>query len=316
MDNAWERSIPFVPLGSGQALQVLKTHWPGVRIDRLVPLTEGKRSTNYCVFTSEGRLLLRLHAEEDDSWLKQQRAREALGATVPMQQLLFSGRHAAIGNRTYAVYDYVEGTSLLQAMRDGLKPDLALMRQLAEALAAIHTVRYEAVGFLDVRLKLAEPLPPLREWYGLFLTADARRRLGERLAERIERVVHKRLTVLEELDAGSTLVHGDFRPTNLLVRDGRLVCVLDWEFMMAGHSMSDVGQLFRYEEQFAREQKAAFAEAYNRLASRPLPDGWELYGKLRDLVNLLQMLGEPRELPNKFADLTRLAAASVLAMEE
>jgi aminoglycoside phosphotransferase (APT) family kinase protein len=41
--------------------------------------------------------------------------------------------------------------------------------------------------------------------------------------------------------AAATWVHGDFRPTNLIVRDGRIAAVLDWEMAGWGDPARDLG---------------------------------------------------------------------------
>lgn len=42
-------------------------------------------------------------------------------------------------------------------------------------------------------------------------------------------------------DSGRCLVHGDYRPANVLVEDGRISAVLDWEFAHVGDPAEDLG---------------------------------------------------------------------------
>lgn len=316
MDHEWERSIPFRPLSLTQATALLEAFRPAIRLHRLLPLTEGKRNTNYYAAASDGSYLLRIFPPKDNSWSKEHRLREQLADKVPMQRLYYIGRHDAIDNQVYAIYEYVSGQTLLEAMLSGFKPDKAFMDQLGSVLAAIHECNYQGIGFLNEHLELTAKLPPLASWYGLFLTDHTRQRLGTELTERVERLIQHNRPILDEMDKYSSLVHGDFRPTNLLVRDGRLVSILDWEFAMAGHGVSDAGQLFRYEEQFSDDLKAAFAQAYNSHAPRQLTVHWEQQGRLRDLANLLQMLGDSNELPAKFRDLILLIRQSICKLEQ
>ncbi|MEP7026549.1 MAG: phosphotransferase [Actinomycetota bacterium] len=62
--------------------------------------------------------------------------------------------------------------------------------------------------------------------------------------------------LLDEVDR-ACLVHSDFNPKNMLVNpvDGKVTGLLDWEFAHAGHPMTDLGNLLRF------DRAPAFADA-------------------------------------------------------
>jgi len=306
MDDKWERSIPFYSVDAAKAAYLFRQFDSGVRLENIQPLQEGKRNSNYRAQTSAGDYVLRIFSPGDESWRMEHEIRRILQGQVPLQRLYHIGQEDCIGNRTFAIYEFVHGQSLLDAMLSGFMPEEKVLRQLGGQMAAIHEIRYPQAGFVDKELKLAEELTPLETWYGYFLNDAVRKRIGEGVADRIERLVSRSGCSLEEMDRRISLVHGDFRPTNLLLFEGKISAVLDWEFAMAGHSIADIGQLFRYENQFPASHKDAFVHAYNERSDWKLPDNWEKLGRLRDLINLLQMLGAEEELPHKFLDLSRL----------
>ncbi|WP_052702874.1 phosphotransferase family protein [Paenibacillus beijingensis] len=308
MDHKWERSIPLFPVAEATAAHLLRQLDPKLKIERMVPLTEGKRNTNYRIDTSfPGRtFLLRIFPPGDESWRKETGLRAALRETVPMQQLYWLSKDEWIENRTYAIYGYAEGKSLLESMMDGFVPDAKLMDEIGRILAAIHRKRYDRQGFLDEKLEVVEELPPLSTWYGFFLSDNSRARLGEHISAEVEKAVRANSDMLREIDQRFTLIHGDFRPTNLLVHEGKASSVLDWEFAHAGHPIADIGQWFRYDGQFTRQQQDILIRAYNESAEWKLPDDWARMGKMRDLINLLQMIGPDEDMPEKFKDLKRL----------
>lgn len=108
------------------------------------------------------------------------------------------------------------------------------------------------------------------------------------------------------MDRAAVLTHGDFRPTNLIVRQGRVSSVIDWEFAMAGHPIADIAQFFRYEDQFSPRLKDALIRTYQETSGNELPEHWERIGGMRDMVNLLQMIGTEDEQPVKHEDVRRL----------
>lgn len=107
-------------------------------------------------------------------------------------------------------------------------------------------------------------------------------------------------------DFESALLHFDYRPENLLVRDGAgtggapgVVAVLDWGLSVAGHPEYD---LFKFEKNFLRAQ---FASARTRAALRPalfrgyrevrdLSSGWRAR---RDLYRVAYTLESMRSFP-------------------
>lgn len=315
MDDRWERAIPLYALDWNAVSLLFGACAPNVRPLGMRPLTEGKRTSNYRVHTEAGDYILRIFPPADESWRREASLRDKLPDRVPMQRLCHVGRHEAIGGRAFAIYEFARGRTLLEAALSGYVPDEALSAQLGEAAAAIHSVRYAAVGWLDDALEIGQPMTPLSSWYGYFLTDTVRGRMEVGMADRIVRLTELYDDALRELDGQASLVHGDFRPTNLLVDEGRLSCVLDWEFAMAGHALADVGQLFRYPDLFPAASRAAFAQAYESASGLLLPPGWERLAMLRDLVNLLQMLGPEEEQPIKYGDLNRLIMNTVRTLE-
>ena len=320
MDEHWERSYPFRAVTKAEANIWLEAIDRSLRVDELVPMAEGKRNTNYRVRLqgSGSFLLLRLFVPGDDGWRKEAALRKLLEGRIPMQRLLATGDRRDADGWACGIYEFIEGQSLLERIvRDGQAPVPALARDLGRTLGAIHSVRFEQHGFLEERLNVSEPIAPLREWYPMFLNDRACKRLGAEWSERILELAGSCRRLLDGMDrSDDRLVHGDFRPTNLIVRDGRVAAVIDWEFALASHPAGDWGQLFRYAHLFDAECKKAFAAGYEEGSGERLSSSWEAEGALRDLPNLLQMLGDEGSKPNKEADLIRLIAAAVRRLEQ
>lgn len=316
MDDTWERSIPFYELDEATAAKLLRHFDAKIKLDSIHPMKEGKRNTNYRIHTSIRDYVLRIYPPGDNSWRKEAGLRRLLEGKVPLQRLYHMDQNEMIGNRMFAVFEYVNGQTLLEAMRSGIHVPEEMLRQLGSLLASIHDISFSRVGFFNERLEVVEELPALETWYDYFLTPLVGKRLGDANVSLIKRLVIKNKSMLRDMDDQVSLVHGDCRPTNLLVFNGRINCVLDWEFAMAGHSIADVGQLFRYEDQFSAAHKTAFAQAYNECSKWKLPENWESMGKMRDLINLLQMLGADEELPVKFHDLRMLINNTLKSLSE
>jgi len=145
-------------------------------------------------------------------------------------------------------------------------PELAA--ELGRVLARIHALR--------------PPLPNLP-----FLSAPADP-LAARIAElrahldglgEAQPVLEWGLRRLERARPGSgelTLVHGDFRTGNLMLRDGRLVAVLDWEFACLADPLEDLGWMLAKCWRFGAVERECgglgprepFLEAYEAASGR------------------------------------------------
>jgi aminoglycoside phosphotransferase (APT) family kinase protein len=308
MDDKWERTIPFLTIDLATVSHLFSRFDPKVKVKHFYPLTEGKRNTNYRVFTSdeEQTYLLRVFPPGEDGWRMETRLRTLLSDRVPMQPLYFLDQDEAIHNRIYAIYKFSEGVTLLEAMISGYVPEDALFHELGSLLAIIHSHPYDRSGFLDEQLAVVQELAPMETWFNMFLNHNARHRLGAQISARIEQIAIEKNDMHREMDSRIALIHGDFRPTNLLIHQGKVSSILDWEFATAGHPIADLGQFFRYEEQFAWRQKEALIQAYQNGTGMLLPDDWENMGRMRDLASLLQMIGVDEDYPDKFEDLKQL----------
>lgn len=112
-----------------------------------------------------------------------------------------------------------------------------LARELADALAAIHRLDAKVVDALP-RSHAASADPARRE----LDLQEASLRRGANLASPEMRLAAAWLRAnLPGAPAREVLVHGDFRPANVLVAQGKITAVLDWELAHRGDPAEDIG---------------------------------------------------------------------------
>lgn len=308
MEKDWERCIPFFSINKEVADLLLKSYRKDLKVKSITRMKEGCRNTNYALEV-EGlnhKLLLRIFNEDDESYKRERNLLQKIEDIIPVQEVYYIGKHELIENRTFGIYKFIEGCSLREYVLKENEISKEFICDIARVLAVLHNNSYESIGFLDDNLKVHEKLPPLESWYEMFLGERARKRLGEDVSEKIIKLVEDKKDFLKELDTASCLVHGDFQGANILIKDHRLICVLDWEFSMAGHRLADIAQFFRYEEYFNEKLLREFEREYNKYANIQLEKEWYNLGKLRDLATLVQMIGTKEDLPEKYKDLKKL----------
>jgi aminoglycoside phosphotransferase (APT) family kinase protein len=106
---------------------------------------------------------------------------------------------------------------------------------LIDALAEIHQVDVDAVGLGSLGRKDNYSARQLRRWLRQFHASTSRE------VPMID-TVHDRLVASMPPQRYTGLVHGDFRPGNVLLSsEGRVQAVLDWELATLGDTLADLG---------------------------------------------------------------------------
>jgi aminoglycoside phosphotransferase (APT) family kinase protein len=181
----------------------------------------------------------------------------ARAAGVPTPRCLLHETRRDILGAAFLVLDWVEGEALLgdlaiEALGSGLRPRTLwrMLRKTPELLdhVAVHLAD-AALPVATIDAAAVESAVRARGGPPQFLSVDARlarieRRikkydLGQPLAPALAWLAAHRPPPPER----PCLVHGDIAPTNLLVRDGEVACLLDWSKALLAEPEAEVGFL-------------------------------------------------------------------------
>ncbi|WP_063710549.1 aminoglycoside phosphotransferase family protein [Acaryochloris marina] len=238
--------------------------------------TAGKSNTNFKLTLSDGSLyILRLYANskpEQDAYIF-----KLVQDIVPVPELLAQGPQ-------WAILSFLPGQLLTET------PDH--VEQAATALARLADLKFNTPGQLQTDGSItpfdfgglsdymAQQLhhPEVQFWLGL----DGLKRLQRLLAQEVNR--------LKELDTSTCLVHGDFNPTNILIQDGQVSGVLDWDYCHSGTPYMDIGNLLRHTPINQHPQIKAGLER----GGMKLPPDWQRRAELVDLTSQLEFLTSSR----------------------
>ena len=113
---------------------------------------------------------------------------------------------------------------------------LSLGEQMADVLARLHLLNPDDVGLGELGRKEAYLTRQLKRWNKQW-AASKTHEIPE--MEETSRLLEE--TMPEQI--GATIVHGDYRLGNMIVVDGRIAAVLDWELCTLGDPLADVGYL-------------------------------------------------------------------------
>jgi aminoglycoside phosphotransferase (APT) family kinase protein len=243
MEVDWERPS-YVPIDAASLSALIRLWCPHGIVTRCELISNGGRNTNYRIgFENRAtEFVMRLYALEVEAWKKERAIYKSLRGSIPLARVVYSGFEPSIFDRPLAVFEYVEGETLLERMAGGRLPPPSLLRSLGASLARIRERKYDKIGDLDEQLQPGGDLPPLDSWVDLFTDEVVSERLGVEAAARYRAFVQRHRPELKEIAEWIALVHGDYRPTNILLRGDGLAAIIDWEFCMAWHPLSDLGQ--------------------------------------------------------------------------
>ena len=145
-------------------------------------------------------------------------------------------------------------------------------RSAAKALARLASLRFPSAGWIEADRSVTPfDFGNGRSFLEATLDrADVAQWIGPAAVAAL-RQMEARWNAEGRPEEEACLVHGDFNPTNILVRDGTVTAVLDWEFAHAGDRYMDIGNLLRHSDPARHgEIEAGFADA-----GHPLPGDWK-----------------------------------------
>ncbi len=255
---------------------LIESFLQGRELSSVELLAAGKSNTNYKLILGDGqRFVLRLYSHGDA-----QREVYVMGLArdlVPVPQELQRGE-------AWSVFSFMEGESLERLPQHS--------GAAAEALARISSIVFQEPGWIESDGSVSPfPFGGVRGFIAESLDkAGVRAWIGEESVVRIEQIIKVESGRLEELESDRRLVHGDFNPTNILIDDGVVSGVLDWEYCHSGTPYMDIGNLLRHTPAEYQGQIKAGLEA----GGMAVPSDWIERAQLVDLTSHLEFLTSRR----------------------
>ncbi|MCW5943224.1 MAG: phosphotransferase [Fimbriimonadaceae bacterium] len=314
MERSWQRADPVEPLSPDEVADLLGGS--GLTAVRCEPIAEGLANANYRLEDADGgRWLLRRYRRDPASLGLETTLLRKMAGRIPVSTVRF-----ADPARGVVVLEFLPGRTLQSVLAEG-NPDeaRAAAPTIGTTLAEIAAHPYGSAGLLDANGLVADAWPSVYDGLSGFLEHGSTQptALGRAGAGRLDRVRRCWLAheaALRAATAFPCLSHGDFKPANLLIHEGKLTGVLDWEFAHAGTWLMDAGQLLRY----LGPLRAVFAQAVEQARRRrglPVPDAWEALARLVDTASLVDFLGRPETGERQTADVLTLLDESLALLE-
>jgi aminoglycoside phosphotransferase (APT) family kinase protein len=175
---------------------------------------------------------------------REHRLMAALGdSAVPVPRMVGLCQDAAVNERDFYVMHFLDGIvvrdveigrSLTPAVRERMS------RELIDTLCTLHRVDVDAVGLGNLAKREGYIQRQLKRWSGQWEQSKTR---DIPLFDTVRDALAARMPK----ESPATIAHGDYRLSNcMMMPDGRVAGVLDWELCTLGEPMADLGGLLGY----------------------------------------------------------------------
>lgn len=325
MEEGWERT-PRVRLQPGELAHLVEPAFPGASIADQTVLAAGLANTNvrFRLRGHEATYVLRLHTRDPRAAARERDVMSYLAAnpapSIPVPPLLFSDPTPERGEHPYSIWCFVKGTLLQDLFGTLSAPELVdIAGACGRVLASFAVHRFTKSGEFGPKLEIVREYGPPSRFvpeaihHALF-EGLAGQRLGVALRDELWTAVERTSPMLRAIDDRYTLVHADYKRSNLLMRrpgpKWNVAAVLDWEFACAGPPLIDVGLFLRAGARLPPGFRDAFVSCY-RDAGGELPADWLPLSRLVDLISQVTFLDGRRERPQVFAESTEVVKETI-----
>lgn len=311
VEEGWRRRFPHVALDREAIEQRIGAHVLEAEL-----LAGGLRNTNYKVLL--GRpirpVVLRLYTADPTACAREVALLQLVHDRVPVPGVLQADPAA---DPPWALFEWIDGVRFDRMLSaNSTEAVEQSCRSAGEVLAAIHAYTFAGPGMLGPHLEIAEPMgfPWLTGVEEFFASEYARQLVGDARANGVLRLVDREASGLEAMWSQSSLIHCDYKPWNLLVRQGTsgwaISAALDWEFSISGPPLCDIGIFLRYSDRMPPEYTSGLLDGY-RAAGGSLPDDARNLARLIDLVSLQTFLERAGDDPAIISDVVQVLAATL-----
>jgi aminoglycoside phosphotransferase (APT) family kinase protein len=202
---------------------------------------------------------------------------KAQEASIPVPQIIEVHEARDENDMDFVLMSESKGITLESAIRDEPQSEPALLFLAGALMAKIHTIEVDGYGSFDNQIaKNENRLVGLHNSYKDFIWTG--------LEENLERLVTFEVITQAQSDAfknifesnnyepigKAILVHNDYADWNLLVNEGVISAVLDWDECHAGDPVADLACWSTF---FTMERFQMFLEGYKSIGT--LPDDFD-----------------------------------------
>ncbi|MBS0185599.1 MAG: aminoglycoside phosphotransferase family protein [Proteobacteria bacterium] len=256
--------------------------------------------------------LLRLYLRDKDAAYREKVLGELLKRALPLPEVLYIGDY---DNIRFAITTFIEGRTLRDLLLSNLPYDIeSLMIQVGKVLGKISQFTFPKSGDFGNNLNVKPPYFSekllIKHVEKCLQKIEINPHLSMETCAKIRFYFESFASLLPKKNE-THLVHGDFDPANILVKQVNeswiITGILDWEFAFSGSSLWDVSNMLRYAHKMSSEFESAFLKGLQE-ENVSLPPHWREATYLLTLSSLIDLLSrtDPATSPLQYQDIKQL----------
>jgi tRNA A-37 threonylcarbamoyl transferase component Bud32 len=254
------------------------------------------------VEASNKRYLLKVYPKNNDHSDIEIAAYKYAHNIIKVPEVLHFDKSKTIIDNTYAIFQYINGLTLKKYLskNKGFSNDVA--HKIGSMLALLHRKEYDCAALLNEDLCIKEQITQFENQFEFYIAGVPGKHLNQILKRDLEQFIDANSHLIERLSEKNVLCHGDFIPSNILIDEYDTPWFIDFEYCFAVTCYYDIGKLFRTRENYSEyiddKMKSDFAEGYNTMSQRTLPEDWYQLSKIADIVVMLALINRENILRN------------------
>jgi aminoglycoside phosphotransferase (APT) family kinase protein len=281
--------VDEAPITSDAVRDALAEACPGTRVAGLRQLEAGYTSRQWVADTDEGPLLVKTPVRDTDpEHIRRLIAttRRAADGGVPVVRFRAFVPWSTAFRRPVLVQEFQEGTPADEAWESmGPAERARFADDLGHVVGRIHSCSGAWFGDVLGTEKYPDGPSSLHALVDSRL-AGAPEDLTSAGRSGVAAALHRAVDAVPA-DSTPSLTHGDLWRQNLVLREGRIACVLDFEHGRYADRFLDFGKLDEHVFDGFPDGRAAFLAAYDEACA--LPAGWESRVLLGRAIHALSM---------------------------
>ena len=261
-------------------------------------LSGGACNSNYLVETEKEKYVCRIH----------NRGNPQLESAIHKftRDLIPAPEYTWVGDGV-SVMRYIEGQHF--------EPTKNLVREAGRMIGILSKITFSRFGELEPDGTVVG-FEGWSSWKELLFDFFDRPAVAEYLNEEtimeLRALIDGQSELLDYFESCHSLVHGDFRPDNILVSGDSIVGILDWEFAHSGCAYMDIGNLMRHiSPRWSKDLAIGLSDEGFEIAK-----DWVFRASLIDLTSHLEFLTSDRSKEFKMTCVERIHTLIKLNTEQ
>lgn len=263
-------------------------------IQNIAPITMGMSTSNYMVKAGNKKYLLKVYPKNNDHSHIEIAAYKYAHNIIKVPEVLHFDNSKTIIDNTYAIFQYIVGFTLREYVGRNKGFSNNVVYKIGSMLGLLHGKEYACTALLNADLCIRNQKTQFEDQYDLFLNGLPGKHLNETVKRALEHFITANGQLIERISEKNVFCHGDFIPSNILIDVYDTPWFIDFEYCFSVPCYYDIGKFFRTRENYSEyiddKIKRDFAQGYNAMSQRTLPDDWYKQSKIADIAVMLALI--------------------------